>query len=327
MLQYFETLTDSQGNSLYGAIVTVYTYPGLALASIYSTNGTASPIANSAVTSDITGQVSFYVPDGAYQLTYTYKGTVYKTKAPVQMLDPMGYVPATDSGTANAYVVTGSQYPASLYTGLKLTLQAANTNLFPGTSTLNLNSTGAQNIVIGSGANVQPGHIEAGGVYQLTWTGAAWQLTNPTPNDFSQVVSSAESRTNTTVLANSIYLTGVVQPGTYEYYIAAAFNTPSGAGFQFELVFSGTAVATGFLLSGVYGSNSNAGQINSSILTVNTPVTIAGGTNTSEQLLVIQGTITVTAAGTLAFAFAQATANASATVLSQGSYAKLKQLA
>src|SRR5271156_4739745 len=115
MLQYFETLTDDSGNSLLGATVTVTNYPSGSLASIYNTNGTASPVANSTVVSDITGQISFYAPDGAYTLTYAYKSTVYKTKSPVQMLDPMGLVQVTDTGAVNALVVTSAAYPVGLY--------------------------------------------------------------------------------------------------------------------------------------------------------------------------------------------------------------------
>jgi hypothetical protein len=177
MLQYFETLTDDSGNSLLGAIATVTNYPSGTLASIFNTNGTASPVANSTVVADITGQISFYAPDGAYTIVYSYKGTPYKTKTPVQLLDPMGLVTATDTGgAANTYVVTNSAYPASLYTGLKATFTAAHTN--SGASTFNLNATGAQPIVQAGGAALTAGAITTGGIYNLQWTGAAWQLIN-----------------------------------------------------------------------------------------------------------------------------------------------------
>jgi len=331
MLQYFETLTDSQGNSLYGAIVTVYNYPALTLASIYSTNGTASPVASSAVSSDITGQVSFYVPDGAYQLTYAYKGTVYKTKSPVQMIDPMGLVIATDSGTANAYVVTGSQYPASLYKGLKLSFQAANSNIANPianpNNTLNLNSTGAQAILLPGGNAPSPGMIAANGIYILEWDGSEWQLLNPTQTLITSFVVATESRTNTTVLANSSYLTGPVGPGTYEFVVTAVIATPASAGIQFEVAFSGTAPNSAFTLSGAYGANSNVGQVNSTLLPLNSPISVAAGSNTAPQIFLIVGSLQVTVAGTLAFAFAQQSAQPSATTLAVGSYAKLTPLA
>lgn len=87
MLQYFDTLQDTAGNALVGATMQVLLFPSLAPAPIYSTNGTGSPITNSTVVADITGQVSFYVPDGYYQLNYSYQNTIYKQRAPVSMHD------------------------------------------------------------------------------------------------------------------------------------------------------------------------------------------------------------------------------------------------
>jgi hypothetical protein len=104
MLQYFDTLTNIAGTALTGATLQVLTYPGGVNATIYSTNGTSSPIANATVTADITGQVSFFVPDGVYTFKYSYQGTLYKTRSPVQV----GYVPdvrnwgADSSGTADS---------------------------------------------------------------------------------------------------------------------------------------------------------------------------------------------------------------------------------
>jgi len=96
MLQYFDNLTDISGNALLGATVQVLTYPGGVPAPIYSTNSTSSPIANSTVVADITGQVQFFAPDGVYQLQYSYQGTIYKTRAPVTI---------ADLGTSSANVI------------------------------------------------------------------------------------------------------------------------------------------------------------------------------------------------------------------------------
>lgn len=174
MLQYFETLTDDSGNSLLGATCQAMTYPGGTPAAIYNSNGTASPVANSTVASDITGQISFYAPDGAYTLIYSYQGSVYKTKTPVQMFDPLGFVSATDLGAASAYVITSSAYPASLYVGLKVEFKAANANI--GASTLNLNATGAQPINLPGGTPIPAATIQAGGLYRLEWDGTQWQI-------------------------------------------------------------------------------------------------------------------------------------------------------
>lgn len=174
MLQYFDTLTDLSGNALLGATVTVTNYPSGTLASIYSTNGTANPIANSVVAADITGQVSFYIPDGAYTFTYAYKATIYKTRSPVQVIDPMGFVAATDSGTANAYIVSNSAFPNGFATGTKIQIKALNTNT--GASTLTVNGSATVNIVYPGGTALQAGSIIAGGIYQLEYDGTNFQL-------------------------------------------------------------------------------------------------------------------------------------------------------
>jgi hypothetical protein len=174
MLQYFETLQDVNGNALAGATCTVTNYVGGALSSIYASNGTSLPIASSVVTADVTGQVSFWVPDGSYTLTYKFNGTTYKVKSPVQMIDPLSFTAGTDSGAANAYVITDARFPANLYVGLKFEFKAANTNT--GSSTLNLNGTGPQSILQPGGSGLGASQIIAGGLYRVEWDGSEWQL-------------------------------------------------------------------------------------------------------------------------------------------------------
>lgn len=175
MLQYFDTLTDDSGNALLGATIAVTAYPGGGAVTIYSSNGTIAPIANATVAADITGQVSFFAPDGAYILTYAYKGTQYKVRSPVQFLDPMGFVAATDAGVApNAYVVTAQQYPAQKYVGLKLELLAANTNT--AASTLTFQGDGGFPIRQPGGSGLAPGMIQQNGLVRVEWDGTQWQL-------------------------------------------------------------------------------------------------------------------------------------------------------
>lgn len=174
MLQFFDTLTDDSGNALLGATITVTNFPSGTLASIYSTNGTTAPIANSVVAADITGQVSFYIPDGPYTFTYAYKGTNYKVRSPVQLMDPMGFFSVTDTGIANAYVVASSILPAQLVTGMKLEFRAAHTN--SGLSTLAFQGGAPQPINQPGGAGLISGMIQANGIVRLEWDGAQWQL-------------------------------------------------------------------------------------------------------------------------------------------------------
>lgn len=175
MYQFFDTLTDDSGNALLGATVQVQNYPSGTLATIYNSNGTTSPIANSTVAADITGQVSFYAPDGAYILIYSYKGTPYKTRSPVQWLDPMGFVALSDTGlTANNYVITDSRLPAQKYVGLKLELLLAHTNT--GASVLNFQADGGVAINQPGGAALVPGMLQAAGLARFEWDGTQWQL-------------------------------------------------------------------------------------------------------------------------------------------------------
>jgi hypothetical protein len=236
MLQYFETLTDDSGNSLYGATCVVTTYPGGTAASIYSSNSVASPIAASTVISDITGQISFYVPDGAYTLSYYYKGTLYKTKSPVQMLDPMGFVYATDTGTANTLVITSSAYPAGLYVGLKIQVLVANTNT--GSTTLNLNSTGAQTVRTPSSSTLTANALIAGGIYLFEWLGSSWQLIS---NQAVSVYPVTPQETAAGVTPSNLFY----QPGDPRRYGGVGGATSAGIPSTDDSSAFATAVLTG----------------------------------------------------------------------------------
>lgn len=201
MYQYFDTLTDDSGNALLGATLTVTKYPSGA-APIYLTNGTAQPIASSTVAADITGQVSFFIPDGSYIFTYVYKGTTYKVRSPVQTLDPMGFVAITDSGSTNALAVVDSRLPASLYTGLKVEVQALSNNT--GAATLNFQGLGPQPIVQPGGSAIVPGMIQTSGLFRFEWDGIEWQLLGAQSQPF-YAITPAEQAASVTIINSSIY--------------------------------------------------------------------------------------------------------------------------
>ena len=216
MLQYFDTLTDISGNALLGATVAVTAYPGGGAATIYSSNGTANPIANSTVTSDISGQISFYLPDGAYIFTYSYKGAVYKTRSPVQILDPMALVQLADSGSANAYAITDSRLPANLIIGTKVLMQATHGNT--GAATFNMNATGAQPLTTSSLVALGTGLIVSGGIYLLIWDGTEWQVSSASGSALTNVQASSASA-SPAITATSSAATGsnngeLIQAGT-----------------------------------------------------------------------------------------------------------------
>lgn len=272
MLQYFETLQDTSGNALVGATVTVTAYPGGGAAAIYSTNGTAAPILNSIAIADVTGQVSFFVPDGAFILTYKQAGTVYKIKSPVQMIDPIAFTAFTDTGAANAYVVNASALPLTLYTGLKLEFIAANSNTGP--STLNLNAIGVQPIIVAGGSAVGAGQIPAGGIIRVEWDGAHFQIVGSTSSPlYVQTAQELAAGVTPTVLQNP---PGTVIPGSVTRYGAtgnpAAENAkpifanalaanPNETTFivgQYRFDTSGVSITTGSPI-GLVGEGAGAG--------------------------------------------------------------------
>lgn len=101
MQKYTDLVLGMNGQTLVpvvGASVTVLTYPGGAVASIYSDNGitaTANPL-----TTDNTGRFSFYAANGRYSIKVTYQTVTY-TIQDIPLLDD----PANPS---NAYINGGS---------------------------------------------------------------------------------------------------------------------------------------------------------------------------------------------------------------------------
>jgi hypothetical protein len=174
MFQYIDLVSDLQGNALFNATVTVQNYVGGGLASIYSDNG-LTPIAGSVVSTDITGQYSFFAADGDYNLVIRVNGTIYKTLAPVSMFDGAAQVTQTDTGVVNAYASTSPVLEKQLRTGLRSWFKAANTNTGP--STYAYNGLAAKNLVAFDGSVLSAGVIVTGGIYGAEYNGTAWQLT------------------------------------------------------------------------------------------------------------------------------------------------------
>lgn len=86
-------------------------------------------------------------------------------------------VSATAAGTANALSATLSPAPASLISGMTVTILAATD--CTGSASLDLNALGAKSIVRPDLSATQKGDILAGQELSLTYNGTFWQINNP----------------------------------------------------------------------------------------------------------------------------------------------------
>lgn len=83
---------------------------------------------------------------------------------------------ATDTGSANAYVVTLSPVPTAYMTGLKIMFKATNTNT--GASTLNVNGIGTKTIKKNVSTDLSAGDITANQYVEVIYDGTNFQLLN-----------------------------------------------------------------------------------------------------------------------------------------------------
>jgi len=175
MRQYIDVLQDVQGNALVGATVLVQNYIGGGNASIFSDNG-LTPISNSTVTSGADGSFSFFAADGDYNLVFSKNSTVYKTQSPVSIFDGAPQVTFADTGTVNTYAISNSALEKALRTGLRASINIANTNT--GASTFQYNGLAVKNIVFPGAIAAGAGTLIAGGIYALEYDGTNWQVRN-----------------------------------------------------------------------------------------------------------------------------------------------------
>jgi hypothetical protein len=177
MRQYIDTLQDVQGNALVGATVLVQNYIGGANASIFSDNG-LTPILTSTLTTGADGQFSFFAADGDYTLVMSKNATVFKTQSPVSIFDGTPQLTYADSGTTNAYAVTNSALEKALRAGLRISINASNTNT--GASTFAYNGLAAKPLVNPPAVALSAGAVAVGGIYGLEYDGSNWQIKNVT---------------------------------------------------------------------------------------------------------------------------------------------------
>ena len=107
-----------------------------------------------------------------------YDGTKFQVVNPVQLAASNLY--ATDTGAANAYVVTPTLPLPALTAGSIIAFKAANAST--GASTINVSGLGVVSLVRTDGSAIQTGDIIAAGIYEAIYDGSKWQLLNPTPS-------------------------------------------------------------------------------------------------------------------------------------------------
>jgi hypothetical protein len=81
---------------------------------------------------------------------------------------------ATDTGIANAYVITLNPAPTAYVAGQSFKFKATNANT--GTSTLNVNGLGAKTIKKNSNVNLVAGNILAGQIVTAVYDGSNFQI-------------------------------------------------------------------------------------------------------------------------------------------------------
>lgn len=144
MMQWIDLIQDQLGNELTGAQVYVTDATTGLAATIYSDNGTTA-IPGSIVTTDITGQYTFYVKDGHYTLQISYLGTLFKTLTPVSIFD----------GVNDRLALTAAESAAGLLaSNLNLKYPPGNvlrygTNSVPGTTDMTAAISAAISVALG----------------------------------------------------------------------------------------------------------------------------------------------------------------------------------
>lgn len=295
MRQYIDTTQDAAGNAIVGATVEVDLIPGSTKASLFSDNGLTA-LANP-VTSDSTGQFSFFVADGDYSLVFKYNGTTYKTQSPVSIFDGASQVTITDSGSANAYAISSSALEKALRTGLRCWFNAAHTNT--GASTLAYNGLTAKAIRYEDNTALVAGAIVSGGIYGCEYDGTVWRLQNSTQFPSQVTLSTAyiptsppaTSGTNTyTATTNPSFAsltTGAIYPiniGTTNTSSTVTLNL-NGIGAKTVYMSDGAAVPPiGYLVSGVtyflYYNGTAFSIISNADVTGSFTITLTGMTST-----------------------------------------------
>lgn len=229
MKQYIDTVQDTHGNALNGVQVKVYDYNTAALATIYSDAG-LTVVSGSTVTSDSTGQFSFYAPNGDYILRFYYHGTLIKTQTPVTIFDGADERTFTDTGSANAYVISDTSLPLAYFDKMRVSVRITNTNT--SSSTLKINSLATRAIVNLDGTAIGASTLVSGSTYRFEYKSSisSFVLIGQGLSDFFFRRTAAE-------IANGVTPTNYsYAPGSWQRYGASTSATDNGTAINNSLL-------------------------------------------------------------------------------------------
>lgn len=186
---------------------------------------------------------------------------------------------ATDSGVANAHVITLDPVPGSYTLGMRILFVAGNTNT--SSVTVNVNGLGAQAIKDFSGNDLIAADIQAGDLIEARYNGTEFRLSTPTLGFGNQASSSAAAAASSaTAAANSA--TAAASSATSasgsattagNSATAAANSAIAAAGSASSAASSLTAVEAiqSDFLGGLGPVNIDSGNIDGTTIGANTP--------------------------------------------------------
>lgn len=179
---------------------------------------------------------------------------------------------STDTGAANAYVLTLAPVPLSYNAGMSISFVAANANT--GASTLNVNGTGALALTNDGATGLSPGQITAGMVVKAAFNGVGWQILNPHILTASSALAGVSRfGTNAEQLAGTLSTVGCTPAGLASgQTIALNGIKPLPGGLYLQWGFTASAQDDTFILVtmpgtfpnstlGVWGSPSYGGAV------------------------------------------------------------------
>jgi hypothetical protein len=207
------------------------------------------------------------------------------------------YSYATDTGSANTYVVALTPAVTALVPGLTVTFKAATANT--GASTLNVNGLGAKALTTKGATALTSGSIAAGQIVSATYDGTEFQATTlGSAGSASGTVTSVAltAPSGFTVSGSPVTTSGTLQLGyasfTPNLFLAGAYSGGSYAGSPYTYTPGFRQLGVTDLPSGIFNSN---GQLTSPVVQPLSPASkglVVQGTTAVPAPYVVQSTVT-----------------------------------